>query len=144
MDQANQRRSILRQGFVILLLGLLSGFGIVAGGPRASGWMATHLTLMLTAVLVILVGLVFDELRLSSRQHKILHFTVVFDGYWGGLAGAFATIFAVPGPVSGHGAQPSGWAATVFFSVFIPLLTLLPFVFTGLVLYGLRGQADKT
>ena len=142
MGQPSARRFILRQGFVILLLGLLSGFGIVAGGPQASGWMATHLTLMLTAVLVVLVGLVYDDLELSPRQRAVLRFTVVADGYWGGLSGAFATIFPVPGPVSGHGAQPTGWAATVFFTVFIPLLTLLPFLFTGLTLYGLRGAAN--
>jgi hypothetical protein len=49
----------------------------------------------------------------------------------------------VPGPVSGGGAQPEGWAATVFFSVFIPVLTVLPFVFAGLTLYGLRGPSEK-
>jgi len=41
--------------------------------------------------------------------------------------------------VSGHGATPSGWPATVFFALLLPVLTILPFVFTGLVLYGLRG-----
>lgn len=144
MAQPSAARSILRQGFIILMLGLLAGFGIVAGGPRASAWMATHLTLMLTAVFVVLVGLVYDRLRLTPRQRAVLRFAVVLDGYWGGLAGAFATIFSVPGPVSGHGAQPTGWAATVFFTVFISLLTLLPFVFTSLTLYGLRGEADET
>jgi hypothetical protein len=138
------RRTILRQGFVILLLGLLAGFGVVAGGPHARAWLATHLTLMLTAVLVTLVGLVWDELALSPRQRKILRFAVVFDGYFGAIAGVFATVFEIPGPVSGHGATPSGWPATLFLSLFIPVLTVLPFVFTGLVLYGLRGLGDMS
>jgi len=142
VERDDARRSILRQGFIILLLGLLSGFGIVGGGPHARSWMATHLTLMLTAVLIVLVGLVWDELRLSARQRAVLRFAVVFDGYWGALAGVFATVFSIPGPVSGHGAQPSGWQASVFFALLLPVLTLLPFLFTGLTLYGLRGKSE--
>jgi hypothetical protein len=134
------RRSILRQGFIVFLLALLAGFGVVAGGPHARGWLATHLTLMLTAVVIVLVGLIWDELVLGPRQRAVLKFAVVLDGYWGAVSGAFATLFEIPGPVSGHGATPSGWPATLFLSVFIPVLTILPFLFTGLVLYGLRGE----
>ena len=97
---------------------------------------------MVTAVLILLAGLVWDELVLSDRQRKVLRFAVVLDGYWGALAGVFATVMRIPGPVTGHGAQPSGWPASVFFSVFLPVLTILPFVFTGLILYGLRAQAS--
>src|SRR5262249_24884817 len=109
---------------------------------HARSWMATHLTLMITAVFIVLIGLVVDELTLSPRQRSVLRFAAVADGYWGALAGVFATLFEIPGPVSGHGAAPPpGWPTTYFFSVFLPVLTLLPFVFTGLVLYGLRGKA---
>ncbi|HXI56090.1 MAG TPA: hypothetical protein VNO55_08525 [Polyangia bacterium] len=140
MPNDSVQRSIIRQGFVVLLLAFLTGFGIVAGGPRARGWMATHLTLMLTAVFIVLVGLVWNRLVLSGRQRAVLRFAVVFDGYWSLLSGVFATLFAIPGPATGGGAQPAGWQAAVFFTVFIPVLTILPFVFTGLVLYGLRGS----
>ncbi|MEA2695949.1 MAG: hypothetical protein QOI66_220 [Myxococcales bacterium] len=144
MPNDSVQRSILRQGFTVLLLAFLTGFGIVAGGPRARGWMATHLTLMITAVFIVLVGLVWNRLVLSPRKRAVLRFAVVFDGYWGLLSGAFATIFAIPGPATGGGAQPAGWQAAVFFTVFIPVLTILPFVFTGLVLYGLRGSGPPT
>ena len=140
MPNDSVQRSIIRQGFVVLLLAFLTGFGIVAGGPRARGWMATHLTLMLTAVFIVLVGLVWNRLVLSGRQRAVLRFAVVFDGYWSLLSGVFATLYAIPGPATGGGAQPAGWQAAVFFTVFIPVLTILPFVFTGLVLYGLRGS----
>jgi hypothetical protein len=133
------RRSVLRQGFIVLLIGFFAGFGIVSGGPHARGWLGTHLTVMITAVFMILIGLVWDDLVLSKGQRRVLHFALVLDGYWGFVAGAFATVFAIPGPVSGHGVQPSGWPATVFFGVFLPVLTILPFVFVGLTLYGLRG-----
>ena len=71
------RRAILRHGFVVLLLGLLSGFGVAAGGPLARGWLGTHLTLMLTAVFIVLVGLVFEDLVLSPRQRSVLAVAVV-------------------------------------------------------------------
>ena len=134
-------RSVIRQGFVVLLLAFLAGFGIVAGGPRARGWMGAHLTGMIADLMIIAVGLVWDQLVLSPRQRAVLRFAVVLDRYWGLAAGAFATIFAIPGPATGGGARPSGTPATIFFSLFIPVLTILPFVFAGLVLYGLRGAA---
>jgi hypothetical protein len=143
MENDSAQRSIIRQGFVVLLIALLTGFGIVAGGPRARGWMATHLTLMLTAVFIILVGLVWNRLVLTRRQRAVLRFAVIFDGYWGLLSGVFATIFSIPGPATGGGAEPTGWPATVFFTVFIPVLTVLPFIFTGLVLHGLRGSGPR-
>jgi hypothetical protein len=134
------RRSILRHGFIVLLIGFATGFGVAAGGPAARGWLGTHLTVMITAVFIILVGLVWNDLVLSERQRAVLRFAVVLDGYWGVAAGVFATLTRIPGPVSGGGAAPSGWPATVFFSLLLPVLTILPFVFVSLVLYGLRGK----
>jgi hypothetical protein len=135
-------RSVMRQGFVILFLSFLLGFGVIPGGARARGFMAVHTTAMLTGVIVILIGLSWERLRLSPRQRRVLRFAAVADGYWGILAGVFATAFAVPGPVTGGGAQPHGWTALVFFTVFIPVLTILPFVFAALVIHGLRGDTD--
>ena len=139
MSEPSERRSIIRHGFIVLLIAFGLGFGIISGGPQARGWMATHLTAMLAASFMILVGLVWSHLTLSRRQRALLRFAVVFNGYWGVAGGAFATIFGIPGPVTGGGAHPSGWPATVFFTVFIPVITILPFLFAGLVLYGLRG-----
>ena len=67
-------------------------------------------------------------------------FIVLLLAFWGIAAGIFATLFHVPGPASGGGAQPAGWPAAVFFSIFIPILTVFLFIFTGLVIYGLRGD----
>jgi hypothetical protein len=139
MSTDSVRRSILRQGFIVLLIGFATGFGVVAGGTTARAWLGTHLTIMLTAVFMILVGLVWNDLVLTDRQRRVLRFAIVLDGYWGIIAGVFATLLSIPGPVSGGGRQPSGWPATVFFTAFIPVLTILPFVFSTLVLYGLRG-----
>ncbi|HEX2677106.1 MAG TPA: hypothetical protein VHM19_10715 [Polyangiales bacterium] len=138
------RRSIYRQGFVILLIAFFMGFGIIPGGPQARGWMATHMSLLINAAIVIAVGVVWNDLALSDKQRRILRFSVVFDAYWNAAAGAWATLLAIPGPATGGGVQPSpGWATTVFFTVFIPAITILPFVFTGLVIYGLRPSGAK-
>jgi hypothetical protein len=140
MPNVPTSRSILRHGFIILFIAFLTGFGVVPGGPRARGWMATHVTGMITAGLIILIGLAWDRLTLTPRQRAALRFAAVADGYWGLAAGAFATIFAVPGPATGGGAQPTGWPGTVFFTLFLPVLTILPFMFAGLVIHGLRGD----
>lgn len=133
-------RTLIRQGFIILLIAFAMGFGVIPGGPRARGWMAAHMTTMFTAGFIVLIGLVWERLRLTPRQRAILRFTALGDGYWGVLAGVFSTIFQIPGPVSGGGAQPHGWPAVAFFSLFIPVLTVFPFIFSGLVIYGLRGD----
>ena len=71
MSSDSVRRSILRQGFIVLLIGFATGFGVVAGGTSARAWLGTHLTIMLTAVFMILVGLVWNDLALSERQRRI-------------------------------------------------------------------------
>jgi hypothetical protein len=136
-------RSLIRQGFIVLLLAFALGFGIIPGGPRARGFMGTHVTTMFTAGFIILIGLCWDRLRLSRRQRKVLRFTAIGDGYWGIAAGVFATLCGVPGPATGDGVRPQGWPAAIFFSVFIPVLTVFPFIFTGLVVHGLRGEDPK-
>ncbi len=133
-------RSIIRQGFIVLFGAFLLGFGIIPGGPRARGFMSAHITAMIGAALIILVGLVADRLVLTSRQRKVLRFSAILDGYWGLATGLYATIFNIPGPVTGAGAKPAGLAATVFFIAFIPVITILPFIFTGLTIYGLRAS----
>ena len=101
--------------------------------------------------------MLFDQLRdlLDQRVRARAFFThrrrathsrrestcVVIDANRGG---AFASLTSVPGPATGGGEQPEGWAATVFFSAFIPVLTILPFVFAGLTIHGLRASAETS
>jgi hypothetical protein len=138
MNQS-ESRSILRHGFVVVLLSLLMGFGIVKGGPQARSWMGAHVTAFILGAIIVLIGFSWDRLALSPRQRAVLRLTAIADGYLSVIAGAFAAIFGVPGPVTGGGAQPQGLTGTLFFVAFIPLLTILPFIFTGLMIFGLRS-----
>jgi hypothetical protein len=142
MSQDAVSRSLIRHGFIVMLLGFLTGFGIVAGGPHARGWMGTHITLMITALFIVVTGLVWSQLRLSRWAGAVLRFALLFDGYWSAAAGAFGTLWAIQGPATGHGPQASGWPVMVFFTVFIPVLTVLPFIAVGLILYGLRARSE--
>lgn len=133
-------RSIVRHGFVVLLLALLLGFGVAKGGAPARAWMGAHITALIVGALIVLVGLVWDQLSLGARGRAVLRWAAVLDGYLSVVAGAFAALAGIPGPATGGGAQPSGTAGMVFLGGFIPVLTLLPFLFVGLTLYGLRGE----
>lgn len=105
--------------------------------------MGIHVTIMLTAVIAVVIGLAWDRFALGYVQRRVLYWSVVVNGYWGLVGGVIATVYRIPGPVSGGGVQPApGWPASVFFTAFLPVITVLPFVFSGLAIYGLRGKPE--
>src|SRR5437660_1168592 len=59
-------RSLLRQGFMLLFLSFAFGFGIVAGGPRARGWLSVHLTASTVPAI--------DTERLTMHGHALEDF----------------------------------------------------------------------
>jgi hypothetical protein len=133
-------RSLIRQGFILLFLALLMGFGVAAGGPSARSWMGGHITALMSGMLAILIGLCWDRLVLSPGQRSVLFWSVVIFGYLGEVAAVYAAALGIPGPATGGGAKPEGPAGMFFLFGFIPILTVLPLTFCGLMLYGLRGD----
>jgi hypothetical protein len=109
------------------------------GSPRA--WRAAHLTALLTCLILVAIGLVWRELRLTGRQRSIGLITGFTSAYLGLAANIFSAIVDLPGPASHPGIAPPMPQAAVFFTLLAIVVptTLISF---GLVMYGMRGESE--
>jgi hypothetical protein len=137
-DQAIQRRRLIRHGFVFLFLALLLGIAITAL-PHPGRWLAAHLSALLTGLLLIATGVIWNELRLSARQRAIAAGCALTSAYAGIIANIFGAIVDFPGPASDPGVAPPMPQAAVFFTLLaIVVPTIL--IAIGLGVYGMRGR----
>ena len=65
-----QRRRLLRHGFIFLFVAVWLGIA-TAVLPHPRAWRATHLTAFLTCLILVAIGLVWRELKLTTRQRSI-------------------------------------------------------------------------
>lgn len=137
----SQRRLLLRHGFIFLFLGAWLGIA-TAVLPHAHAWRATHLTALLTCLVLVAIGLVWRELRLTGRQRSIGLISGFTSAYVGLAANIFVAIVDLPGPASQPGVAPPMPQAAIFFTL---LAIVVPTTLTafGLVLYGMRGEPDR-
>ena len=136
----SQRRRLLRHGFIFLFVGVWLGIA-TAVLPHARAWRAAHLTAFFTCLILVAIGLVWRELRLSERQRSIGLVTGYTSAYLGLAANIFGAIVDLPGPASQPGVLAPMPQAAVFFTLLAIVVptTLISF---GLVLYGMRGESD--
>jgi hypothetical protein len=136
----SQRRRLLRHGFIFLFVAAWLGIA-TAVLPHARAWRAAHLTAFLTCLVLVAIGLVWRELKLTERQRSIALITGFMSAYVGFTANVFIAIVDLPGPASMPGVPPPMPQAAIFFtllSVVVPT-TLIAF---GLVMYGMRGAPE--
>lgn len=140
MSLEQQRRALLRHGFVFLFLGACLGIGVIAL-PHPQHWRATHVTAILTCFILATIGLVWRELRLTDRQRWIALVAGFTAAYGGFIASVFGAVTDLPGPASQPGVpmpMPQGVVFLALLAIVVPT-TLVSF---GMVLFGLRGKAD--
>jgi hypothetical protein len=65
----SQRRRLLRHGFMFLFVAVWLGIA-TAVLPHPRAWLAAHLTAFLTCLILVAIGLVWRELRLTERQRS--------------------------------------------------------------------------
>ena len=109
--------------------------------PHPRAWLAAHLTAFLTCFVLVAIGLVWRELRLTERQRSIGLITGLTAAYLGLTANIFTAIVDLPGPASHPGVAPPMPQAAVFFTL---LAVIMPATLTafGLVMYGMRGEPE--
>ncbi len=136
----SQRRRLLRHGFIFLFVGVWLGIA-TAVLPHPRAWRAAHLTALLTCLILVAIGLVWRELRLTGRQRSIGLITGFTSAYLGLAANIFSAIVDLPGPASHPGVPPPMPQAAVFFTLLAIVVptTLISF---GLVMYGMRGESE--
>jgi hydroxylaminobenzene mutase len=137
----SQRRRLLHHGFIFLFVAVWVGIA-TAILPHPRAWLAAHLTAFFTGLILVAIGLVWRELRLTPRQRSIALITGFTSAYLGLVGNVFAAIVDLPGPASQPGvAAPMPQAAVSFtlLAVIVPT-TLIAF---GLVMYGMRGEPGQ-
>jgi hydroxylaminobenzene mutase len=110
-----ERRALLRHGALILLLSALLGLVVVAQPPHPAKWMAAHVSGLLTGILLIALGGLWTDLRLTPTARKrALQFGLI--GAWTGfVANSYAAAVNLPGPATDPGRVPdAAWHLPVF------------------------------
>jgi hypothetical protein len=136
----NQRRSLLRLGATLLLIGAAMGMAAAIPAPHPSRWMTAHVTALMLGTLVMVEGLVWNDLRLSDSQRTWLVRLVNVE-VWSGVAlGIASAILDIPGPATAPGLAPAGIQVPILFSL---LALIIPSTIAAWVLLwiGLRGEA---
>lgn len=136
-----RRRALMRQGFLFLFLGLLLGLAITAL-PHPSRWLAAHLTAFLTGLILVVLGLAWNELHLTTGQRTLAYATGLVAAYGGLVGNVFGAITDLPGPASNPGVVPPMPQAGAFYAILAVVVpcTLVSF---GMVVYGMRGSAPR-
>ena len=136
----SQRRRLLRHGSIFLFLGAWLGIA-TATLPHPRAWLAAHLTAFFTSLVLVAIGLVWRELRLTERQRSIGLITGLTSAYLGLATNIFGAIVDLPGPASQPGVSPPMPQGAIFLALLAVIVptTLIAF---GLVMYGMRGEPD--
>src|SRR5262245_53033515 len=137
----SQRRRLIRHGFIFLFVAVWLGIA-TATLPHPRAWLAAHLTAFFTCLILVAIGLVWRELRLTDRQRSIGMACGFTSAYLGLVGNVFGAIVDLPGPASAPGVAPPMPQAAIFFTL---LAIIVPTTLTafGLVMYGMRGEPDR-
>lgn len=135
---------LVRHGVVLFLLGLITGFVIpVMRNPRMG--LSSHLEAIMNGMFLILLGLIWSNLRLSNKALKWGYALSLFGTYtnWAttllaGIWGAGAEMM----PIAGGGFQGVVWQE-VLIKIGLGSLSVAMIIVCGLVLWGLKGSSSE-
>jgi hydroxylaminobenzene mutase len=137
------RRRLLWHGVFIFILGLLVGAVVpVLTNPRMG--VAAHVGAALSGIFLMLVGLVWEDLKLSATTEKAAFWLFLYASYTGWLAqllaGAFGTSWATP--IGGAGFEGAVWQEVLVYAIAVSF-SLAILVACVLALRGLRKTAPQ-
>ena len=136
-------RMIIRHGFIVILLGLLGGFAVPAMKIPRLG-VSAHTIGVLSGVLLISVGAVWQQFRLSEGQLRVMAGSWLYAGYvnWLGVivAGFAGTGRATPVASGGVEGEPMMELVVMVMLVTVGIASLLAAI---LSLIGLRKAPDR-
>ena len=142
MALENARRRLIWHGIFLFFLGLLSGFAIPAvTNPRLG--LSAHMEALMNAVLLIVVGgIVWNELKLSDRIAKAVFWLFLYAAYGSWFFCLLAAIFGASKilPIASAGYTAAPWQEAVV-RIGLSLVAISVTLATCFVLYGLRRKA---
>jgi len=136
--------SLLRHGFTLILIALLAGIFIPAMiFPRLG--LSAHTIGVLSGTLLIAVGAIWQNFRLSARQSSLLKWSWLYSGYanWLGCLVGAVTGAGKMTPIATAGAVGPAFAEGVVM-VLLVSTGIAAIVAIGLSLWGLRATATSS
>ena len=138
MIRNKTKRRLFWHGLLIFLFGLLAGAAVpVLTNPRMG--VAAHLGGVLSGMFLIVIGLLWGEIRLSAPAEKAALWLFLYASHTGWLAQFLAALFGTSRstPIAGAGYRGAAWQEIVvgFLAVSFSLTILLACI---LALWGLR------
>jgi hydroxylaminobenzene mutase len=138
MEITNSNIFLIQAGFILFILALLTGFFIpVLLNKRMT--LAAHVTGIMNALMLIVLGLAWELLTVSPLQANIIQGTFLYATYINWIASFLAAAWGTSRqtPVAGEGYKAAPWKEMVVQGLQISLgLAIL--AGAGLVVYGLR------
>ena len=137
-------KGIIRHGFVLILLALITGLFVQAMAIPRLG-LSAHTIGILSGVLLIGIGAVWPLFTLTVLQKQVLYWTWLYSSYinWlGCLTGAVLGAGKIT-PIAAAGAVGPPFAE-VLVGILLISVAIVSFVAVGLSIYGLRGRAASS
>ena len=142
MDGTHGRR-LIRHGFLILLIGLLTGFAIKLLHNPMLG-LGAHLIGIVNGIFLLALGLVWKQFVLSERLKGVLLACALYGAYGGWASNLLGAVFGTSRmtPMAGAGFQGAPWQENLvmvgLISVAISLIGMCL-----VALWGLRAGAER-
>jgi len=141
--ERNVNRKLIRAGFLLVLLGLITGLAVqLFQNPRMG--LSAHLEGVLNGLLLVLVGLTWPYFSLPGKRARLLEGLVLYAAFvnWGAtsLAAAWGTSRLTP--LAGAGYSGAAWqelvSAVLGISIVLSAISAL-----GLAVYSLRSESAR-
>jgi hydroxylaminobenzene mutase len=137
------RRRLLRHGFLLFLLGLLTGFIVPAmTNPRAG--LAAHVEGVMNGMFLLIVGLAWSELRLSDRLGRAVAGLLLFGTYANWVAITASGILGTSRgtPIAGAGHQAGALAEGAVYATLVLVGLTMVAACLGLVVGAWRARSS--
>ena len=142
--QSHLGRKLIKYGIILLLLGLLTGFAIPAmKNPRMG--LSSHLEGTLNGMLLIIFGIIWPKLRLSTRALKWGYGLVLFGTFTNWLTTFVAGIWGAGAemmPFAGGDYVGLAWQENLI-KLGLLSLSIAMVIVTGILVWGMRGHQLK-
>ena len=143
MHARDVKRGLLWHGILIILLGLLIGALVpVLVNPKMG--VAAHVGGVMSGLFLLLVGLIWEEIRLPPRAERLTFWLFLYASYAGWLAQFLAALFGTnwATPIAGAGYRGTDWQEYLVYAIAVTFSAAIA-IACGFALWGLRKEALK-
>lgn len=134
-------RNIIKHGFILILIALVSGLFVTAMRIPRLG-LSAHTIGILSGVLLIAIGAIWREFSLSARQRQIMFWSWLYSSYINWLGCLLGAVFGAgkTTPVASAGATGSDFSEALV-AILLTSVAIASFIAVGLSIWGLRKHA---